>query len=49
MSCNAWIQEQVNTVAPERRLLVTSHDSLSYFAQAYGFEVVGLVITVPGD
>ena len=29
---------------PERRLLVTSHDSLSYFAAAYGFEVVGLVI-----
>ena len=41
---HAWIQEQVSTVAPERRLLVTSHDSLSYFAQAYGFEVVGLVI-----
>ena len=41
---HAWIQEQVGTVAPERRLLVTSHDSLSYFAKAYGFEVVGLVI-----
>ena len=41
---HAWIQEQVSTVEPERRLLVTSHDSLSYFAKAYGFEVVGLVI-----
>ncbi len=41
---HAWIQEQVSTVEPERRLLVTSHDSLSYFAEAYGFEVVGLVI-----
>ena len=41
---HAWIQEQVDTVAPERRLLVTSHDSLSYLAKAYGFEVVGLVI-----
>ena len=41
---HAWIQEQVETVAPERRLLVTSHDSLSYLAKAYGFEVVGLVI-----
>ena len=41
---HAWIQEQVGMVAPERRLLVTSHDSLSYFAEAYGFEVVGLVI-----
>ena len=41
---HAWIQEQVATVAPERRLLVTSHDSLSYYAEAYGFEIVGLVI-----
>ncbi len=41
---HAWIQGQVSTVEPERRLLVTSHDSLSYFAEAYGFEVVGLVI-----
>ncbi len=39
-----WIQEQVDIVQPERRLLVTSHDSLSYLARAYGFEVVGLVI-----
>ena len=41
---HAWTQEQVSVLAPERRLLVTSHDSLSYFAQLYGFEVVGLVI-----
>ena len=41
---HAWTQEQVSAVAPERRLLVTSHDSLSYFAAAYGFEIVGLVI-----
>ena len=39
-----WILDQVSAVAPERRLLVTSHDSLSYLAAAYGFEVVGLVI-----
>ena len=31
-------------MAPERRLLVTSHDAFSYFAEAYGFEIVGLVI-----
>ncbi len=41
---HAWIQEQVGAVEPQRRLLVTSHDSLSYFAAAYGFKVVGLVI-----
>ena len=41
---HAWIQEQVSTVEPERRLLVTSHDSFSYLAELYGFEIVGLVI-----
>ena len=41
---HAWIQEHVAMVPPERRLLVTSHDTFAYLAQAYGFEVVGLVI-----
>jgi len=41
---HAWTLEQVSAVAPERRLLVTSHDAFSYFAEAYGFEIVGLVI-----
>ena len=41
---HAWIQEHVAMVPPERRLLVTSHDSFAYLAEAYGFKVVGLVI-----
>ena len=41
---HAWTQEQVTAVAPENRLLVTSHDTFSYFAENYGFQVVGLVI-----
>ena len=41
---HAWIQDQVSALAPERRQLVTSHDSFAYFAKAYGFEVIGLVI-----
>lgn len=39
-----WIQQQVSQIPQERRLLVTSHDSFGYFAQAYGFKVVGAVI-----
>ena len=41
---HAWTEEHVAMVPSERRLLVTSHDSLGYFAHLYGFEVVGLVI-----
>ncbi len=31
-------------IPPERRKLVTNHDSLGYFADRYGFEVIGTVI-----
>ena len=39
-----WIVEQVNTIPAERRLLVTNHEAVGYFAERYGFEVVGAVI-----
>jgi ABC-type Zn uptake system ZnuABC Zn-binding protein ZnuA len=41
---DAWIVEQVNTVPAERRLLVTNHEAMGYFAERYGFEIVGAVI-----
>jgi ABC-type Zn uptake system ZnuABC Zn-binding protein ZnuA len=41
-----WITEQVAQVPQERRLLVTNHDSLGYFAEQYGFTVIGTI--VPG-
>lgn len=34
----------LDAVAPERRTLVTNHDSLGYFADRYAFEIVGTVI-----
>jgi ABC-type Zn uptake system ZnuABC Zn-binding protein ZnuA len=39
-----WIRSQIAQIPPERRLLVTNHDSLGYFAEAYGFRLVGTVI-----
>ncbi len=38
------IQTIVARVPDDRRKLVTSHDSLAYFAARYGFEVIGTVI-----
>jgi zinc/manganese transport system substrate-binding protein len=35
-----WAHEQIATIPAARRKLVTSHDSLGYFAAAYGFETV---------
>jgi ABC-type Zn uptake system ZnuABC Zn-binding protein ZnuA len=41
---DAWINEQVSQIPPSRRLLVTNHEAFGYFAERYGFTVVGTVI-----
>ena len=41
---DAWITEQVQSIPAEKRLLVTNHESLGYFAQRYGFTVVGSIL-----
>ncbi len=38
---DARIRAMVETVPAENRVLVTSHDSLGYFAHAYGFTIAG--------
>jgi len=40
----AWILGEVNRIPEERRLLVTNHDALGYFADDYGLTVVGQII-----
>ncbi len=39
-----WIKEQVAQIPSEQRLLVTNHESLGYFADRYGFSVIGDVL-----
>ena len=39
-----WISEQVSQIPPERRLLVTNHEALGYFADRYGFTVIGAIL-----
>jgi ABC-type Zn uptake system ZnuABC Zn-binding protein ZnuA len=41
---DTWIAEQVKTIPPERRLLITNHESLGYFADRYSFKIVGTII-----
>lgn len=38
------IEDEVSAIPSERRVLVTGHESLGYFAQRYGFRVVGTII-----
>jgi ABC-type Zn uptake system ZnuABC Zn-binding protein ZnuA len=41
---DTWIAAQVQSIPAERRLLVTNHESLGYYADRYGFKVVGAVV-----
>jgi len=41
-----WITAEVAAIPVERRVLITNHDALGAFADAYGFEIAGVV--VPG-
>lgn len=41
---DAWIFGQVRRLPSERRKLVTEHTSLAYFADRYGFELLGTAI-----
>lgn len=41
---DAEIRTLVDTLNPSQRLLVTGHESLGYFAHAYGFELVGAIV-----
>jgi ABC-type Zn uptake system ZnuABC Zn-binding protein ZnuA len=41
---DAWIKAQVEHIPQDRRVLVTSHEALGYFAHRYGFTIVGVII-----
>jgi manganese/zinc/iron transport system substrate-binding protein len=40
---DAWVREQVETIPPDRRIVVTSHDAFNYFGEAYGVEVHAVI------
>ena len=41
---DSWVQEQINTIPPENRKLVTDHDTFGYYADRYGLEMAGAVL-----
>jgi manganese/iron transport system substrate-binding protein len=43
---NAWIQQQIQTIPPEKRKLITTHDAFQYYANSYGLEIAGTLIGI---
>ncbi|HEU0234942.1 MAG TPA: metal ABC transporter substrate-binding protein, partial [Candidatus Limnocylindrales bacterium] len=46
---DAWIRDQIGTIAPADRALVSFHEAFPYLARAYGLEIVGVVVNAPGQ
>ena len=44
---DGYIRERTGNIPEERRKLVTLHDAFPYFAEAYGFELVGVILENP--
>jgi manganese/iron transport system substrate-binding protein len=41
-----WIQQQIQTIPPKQRRLVTTHDAFQYYARAYSLQIVGTLIGI---
>ena len=41
---HAWAQTTLNTVPEDRRVLITSHHTLGYFALRYSYQIIGTII-----
>jgi manganese/zinc/iron transport system substrate-binding protein len=39
---DGWVQEQINTIPEQARVLITAHDAFGYFGDKYGLDVRGL-------
>lgn len=43
---NNWIQQQIQTIPPEKRKLITTHDAFQYYGNNYGIEIAGTLIGI---
>lgn len=39
---DAWVRQQMETIPPAQRVLITAHDAFGYFGRRYGVEVMGI-------
>lgn len=41
-----WIKQQIQTIPPNQRQLITTHDAFQYYANAYSLKVAGTLIGI---
>jgi zinc/manganese transport system substrate-binding protein/manganese/iron transport system substrate-binding protein len=45
---DGWIRQQIGQLPSDERQVVSFHHAFPYFAAAYGMEIVGVLVEVPG-
>lgn len=43
---HSWIEQQIQTIPPDKRRLVTTHDAFQYYGRAYGLAIAGTLIGI---
>lgn len=43
---DAWIKNQIQTIPPDKRKLITTHDAFQYYGRAYGITIAGTLIGI---
>nr|WP_228014692.1 metal ABC transporter substrate-binding protein [Fortiea sp. LEGE XX443] len=43
---HTWINQQIQTIPPDKRKLITTHDAFQYYARAYGIAIAGTLIGI---
>lgn len=46
---DAWAKQQIESIPPENRKIVSFHEAFPYLAEAYGLEIVGVAVEAPGQ
>ncbi len=41
LELDSWVKQQIATVPPSKRKVITSHDAFAYFGRAYGVRLIG--------
>ncbi|MFN6501999.1 MAG: metal ABC transporter substrate-binding protein [Nostoc sp. DedQUE01] len=43
---HSWISQQIQTIPPDKRRLITTHDAFQYYGRAYGIAIAGTLIGI---
>ncbi|QSJ18152.1 metal ABC transporter substrate-binding protein [Nostoc sp. UHCC 0702] len=43
---HSWTKQQIQTIPPDKRKLVTTHDAFQYYGRAYGIAIAGTLIGI---